>query len=140
MSSNIKVEDIMVKDVITIEKGKSIVDAAKLMKQNKIGSVVIIEKKKAVGIITERDLVRKAIADNNISKKVEELMSKPIIVVRPETSIEDASKVMSENKIKRLLVIDRDDSLLGIITEDDIIKILPSLVDLVEEKAYAYKE
>ena len=125
----------MVKKVITLEKGAKIIDAAKVMKENSIGSVVIIENDKAVGIVTERDLVRKAVANNNIDKNVEDVMSSPLIVVTPETSIEDASKAMKENRIKRLIVIDNEGVLKGIISEDDIIKVLPSIIDLVEEKA-----
>ena len=135
MGSNIKVGDIMIKNIITIEKGSSIVDAAKLMKENSIGSVIITEGNKAVGIITERDIVRKAVASGDIEKNVEDIMSSPIIVITPENSLEEAAKAMRQNKIKRLVVIGEGEELKGIISEDDIVKVLPSLIDLVEEKA-----
>lgn len=140
MGSNIKVGEIMVKNVITIEKGKGIKDAAMLMAHHNIGSVVVVEGKKAIGILTERDIVRKAVKEGDIEKKVEDIMSTPIIVIKPDNSIEEAAKAMKENKVKRLVVIDDEENLVGIIAEDDIIKILPSLVDLIEEKAYAYRQ
>ena len=65
-------------------------------------------------------------------------MSKPLIVVKPDTTIEDAAKVMKDYKIKRLIVIDDSGVMKGIIAEDDIVKLLPSLIELIEEKAYAY--
>lgn len=130
----------MVKDVITIEFGSSAVEAAKLMKEHDIGSVVIVQENKAKGIITERDIVRKLVSVGKIDSTVEQIMSSPIIVVKPEVTLEDASKAMHSNKIKRLIVIDNEDALAGIISEDDIIKLLPSLLELVEEKAYAFKE
>ena len=135
MGSNIKVGDIMIKNIITIEKVSSIVDAAKLMKENSIGSVIITEGNKAVGIVTERDIVRKAVASGSIDKNVEDIMSSPIIVITPENSLEEAAKAMRQNKIKRLVVIGEGEELVGIISEDDIVKVLPSLIDLVEEKA-----
>ncbi len=135
MGSNIKVGDIMVKNVITLSKGKNLVDAANVMKENSIGSVVIVDEEKAIGILTERDIIRKAVARNNINKKVEEVMSSPIIVIKPENTIEEAVKAMKENGVKRLIVIGEDGVLKGIITEDDVINILPSLIDLIEERA-----
>ena len=125
----------MVKNVITIEKGKNIVDAAKIMRENSIGSVVVTSHDRAVGILTERDIIRKAVSQNNIDRKVEELMTSPIIVIKPQNTIEEAVKSMRDNGVKRLVVIDDEGVLRGIITEDDVVKILPSLIDLIEEKA-----
>ena len=134
MGSNIKVGDIMVKNVITLEKGNGLVDAATIMKKYSIGSVVITDKSKAIGILTERDIIRKAVARNNINRNVEDVMSFPIVVIKPENTIEEAVTAMKENGVKRLIVIDEEGVLKGIITEDDIINILPSLLDLIEER------
>jgi CBS domain-containing protein len=62
-------------------------------------------------------------------------MSKPLRVVRPETTIEDAAKAMKENTIKRLPVVNDDNELIGILSEGDIMKIFPIVVELIEEKA-----
>ena len=62
-------------------------------------------------------------------------MSKPLRVIRPETTIEDAAKAMRENKIKRLPVVNDDNELIGVLSEGDIMKIFPVVVDLIEERA-----
>ncbi len=125
----------MIKDVITLEVGHSIVDAAKLMKKQEIGSIIITKGEKAVGIITERDIVRKAVAEGSIDKRVGDLMSNPLIVVTPDLPIEQAAKVMRENKVKKLIVVDAENNLKGIITETDIVKVIPAWISLLEEKA-----
>jgi CBS domain-containing protein len=140
MGSELRVGDIMTKKVVTVPFGKTILDVAKLMKKNGIGSVIVVEDKEgkhAKGIITERDIVYKIIAKGSDPYKsgAEEIMSKPLRVVRPDTSIEDAAKAMRENKIKRLPVVNDANELIGILSEGDIMKIFPVVVDLIEEKA-----
>ncbi|MEM2909287.1 MAG: CBS domain-containing protein [Candidatus Bilamarchaeaceae archaeon] len=140
MGTDLKVGDIMTKKVIIIPYGKDISEAAKLMKRYSIGSVIVVEdekSKKARGIITERDIVYKVIAKRKdpYTTKVEEIMSKPLRVIRPDTPIEEASKAMRDNKIKRLPVVNEYNELLGIISEGDVTKIFPLVVDLIEEKA-----
>jgi len=130
----------MTKKVIVIPYGKNMQDVAKLMKKNEIGSVVVVDdmtNKRAKGIITERDIVHNVIAKGKDPYKtlVEEVMSKPLRVIKPDTSIEDAAKAMRENKIKRLPVVDEENELVGIISEGDIAKVFPLVVDLIEEKA-----
>ena len=62
-------------------------------------------------------------------------MSKPLRVVKPETTLEQAATAMRENKIKRLPVVNDKNELIGILSEGDIMRIFPSVIDLVEEKA-----
>lgn len=137
MSSELKVGDIMTKKVIVIDKGSPLVDAAKLMKKHDIGSIIVVNGKTAIGIITERDIVRKVIAQaKDASKiKVEEVMSKPLRVIRPTASIEEAARAMKSNRVKRLPVINDKKELIGILSEGDLARLLPSVVDLIEEKS-----
>jgi len=130
----------MTKDVIVVSFGDTILDVAKLMKKHTIGSVIIVQDKKgkhAKGIITERDIVYKVLSKGKDPYKigVEQIMSTPLRVVKPETTIEDAAKAMKENRIKRLPVVNEDNELIGILSEGDIMKIFPVVVDLIEEKA-----
>lgn len=131
----------MTKNVIVIEFGKTIVDAAKAMKKGNIGSIVVTKEGIAKGIITERDIVHKVIAANKSSEKmkVESVMSTPLRVVTPDTTLEDAAKAMRKNRIKRLPVVNKKNELVGIISEGDISRIFPSIVDLIEEKAVLEK-
>jgi CBS domain-containing protein len=140
MGSELKVGDIMTKKVVVVPIGAGLVEAARLMKKNEIGSIIIVEgaeAKRARGIITERDIVHKVIAKNldPYKAKVDDVMAKPLRVVKPETTIEEAAKAMRENRIKRLPVVNDDNELIGIISEGDIMKIFPIVVDLIEERA-----
>ncbi|NYZ77680.1 CBS domain-containing protein [Candidatus Micrarchaeota archaeon] len=140
MGSDLKVGDIMTKKVIIIPYGKNMQEVAKLMKKSEIGSVIVVEdtaSKKARGIITERDIMQKVLAKGKDPYKtvVEEIMSKPLRVIKPDTSIEEAANAMRDNRIKRLPVVDEENELIGIISEGDIMKIFPLVIDLIEEKA-----
>jgi len=140
MGTDLRVGDVMTKSVIVVPFGRTILDVAKLMKKNSIGSVIVVEDKEgkhAKGIITERDIVYKILAKGMDPYKigVEDVMSKPLRVVKPDTTIEDAAKAMRENKIKRLPVVNDDNELIGIMSEADIMKIFPVVVDLIEERA-----
>ena len=140
MGSDLRVGDIMTKEVVVVSLDKTILDVAKLMKKHNIGSVIVVEDKEgkhAKGIITERDIVYKVLTKGADPYKVtlEEVMSRPLRVVRPDTTIEDAAKAMRENKIKRLPVVNDNNELIGLLSEGDIMKIFPVVVDLIEERA-----
>ena len=136
IKSGLKVKDVMKTNVVVVNADAPVVEAAKLMAKHSIGSIVVIENNEVVGIITERDIVRKIVAqEKNSYIKIKEVMSHPIIVTSPEISIESAANIMKKNNIRRLPVIDKKGYIVGIITENDILKILPSLIDLIEEKA-----
>ena len=140
MGSDLKVGDIMTKTVVVISIGKGLAEAVKLMKKYEIGSVIVVdanEGKKAMGIITERDIIYKILAKDKdpYSMKVEDIMSKPLRVVKPDTNLEDAAKAMRENRIKRLPVVNDNNELIGIMSEGDIMKIFPAVIDLIEERA-----
>ena len=107
------------------------------MKTHKIGSVIALEGNKAVGILTERDIVRKVVAAGKDAEKtkVKEVMSSPLTVITPEVTVEEAARIMKKVKIRRLPVINEKGELVGIITEKDLIGIFPAVIDLIEEKA-----
>ena len=127
----------MTKKVMVIDKGEPLIEAAKIMKKGSIGSVIVVEDKAAIGIVTERDIVHKIIAlgKDPAKAKVKDVMSRPLRVIRPTASLEEAAKAMKNNKIKRLPVINEKNELIGIITEEDISDLLPSIVDLIEERS-----
>lgn len=140
MGSELRVGDIMTPKVIVIPFGRTTLDVARMMKKSQVGSVIVVEDKAgkhAKGIITERDIVHKVLAKSLAPEQVktEEIMSKPLRVVRPETTIEEAAKAMKENRIKRLPVVNENNELIGIVSEGDIMKIFPLVVDLIEERA-----
>lgn len=109
---------------VTIVKGNlAVCDAAKIMSNKNIGSVLVEENDDVVGIMTERDVLSKLVAKGYDAKKVKiaEIMHKKIYSVDAKTSIEEASKKMSEKNIRRLIVTDND-KIVGIVTTRSIAK------------------
>ncbi|MFH1786058.1 MAG: CBS domain-containing protein [archaeon] len=116
------VEEVMTKDVVVITKGASVKDAIDSIVQFHVGCVLVIENSTAIGIVTERDVLKKVISpgkDPNLLK-VEDIMSTPLVTVEPDSSIEAAGALMVENNIKKLPVV-RDGELVGILTATDIV-------------------
>jgi len=128
------VKDIMVTDVKTIEPSSTVQEAAKKMADHCIGCLIVVNKGKLAGIVTERDMIRKVIVKgkNSPNIKINTIMTKEVIMIGPESDIEDASEVMIEKKIKKLPVLD-DDNLIGIITAMDIVAAQPKLMKQISE-------
>jgi len=123
--TEITVDKIMHKKVILARSDSTVMKAANEMVDKKIGSLVVIEEKKPVGIVTETDIVRKVVASGVSSKLITlgDIMTKNLITINKDESIFEASKIMHENKIKRLPVTDGDE-VVGIITSTDIVDAL----------------
>jgi len=113
------VKDLMTKDVLTIDANKTIIEAAALMSQNDVGDLVVMENNTPVGIVTERDFVRRVLAvGKSTNTRVSEVMSAPLRVIDPEAPIKEAARRMVNKGIRRLVVI-KDNKLVGIITATD---------------------
>ena len=113
------VKDLMTKDVITIDLHKTVFDAAVLMNRKTVGCLVIMDGEEPVGIVTERDFVRRLIAKNlPLETAVSEIMSKPLTTIDPDSSLREAARLMLNNKIRRLLVV-KEAKLVGIIVGSD---------------------
>jgi CBS domain-containing protein len=96
------------------------------MKENQVGSVVVVnEKNHPLGIVTERDIIRKVIADDKDPKttKVDDIKTTSLITIDPETNLYDAALIMTKYRIRRLPVV-KDNTLYGIITSDDLVRYL----------------
>lgn len=133
---SLTVRDIMSYPVITAKDKTSIRDIAKLMKKHYVDAVVITDKVSApVGIITEGDIVRRLVSTkrNLWFVKAGHVMSKPLITVSRDMSIEAAARFMAEKKVKKLCVVDETRKLLGMLTTEDITKNAGYLIDVLEE-------
>jgi predicted transcriptional regulator len=124
-----QVSKFMTKPVITADVDQTIKSICKTMYENNIGSVVIVKRQKddssePVGIITESDIIRKMGSVELFSTQtaVSELMSKNIISIKSDSKISDAIGVMHGNNIRRLIVVDNNGKMLGIITDKDMLK------------------
>ncbi len=116
------VKDIMTKKVVTLDASKTVFDAAQLMAEKGLGCIVVVIQGFPVGMITERDIVRRIVAKRApFDQKVTEVMTKKLITVEPETSIRDAARIMSSKKIRRLPVL-KDNKLVGIVVASDFVR------------------
>ncbi len=114
-----KVKDLMTKEPVTIDASKTVIEAAVLMSQNNVGDLVIMENNMPVGIVTERDLVRRVLAVGKpTDTRLLEVMSTPLRMIDPEAPIKEAARRMISKGIRRLVVI-KDNKLVGIITATD---------------------
>lgn len=118
------------REVIIAEKRQSIRDAAKLMRQQHVGTVVIVENSIAgkipQGILTDRDIVVELLAQDVDPDAVEigDVMSTALITVNEETKLLDALRLMRENAVRRLIVVERSGALVGILSVDDVIELM----------------
>ena len=120
------VKDVMTKDVITIDSNQTILDAYKLYRDNKVGSIVVTDCDKCIGIVTERDLIEKAIDKDLKTTLVKDIMTTNIRTISPSENIDTASDIMEKYNIKKLPVL-YDDNITGIITINDIVHTKPEM-------------
>jgi len=137
MRSRMLVKDVMSSPVITATEDMPLNEVAMLMKKHNIGCIVVNDKNgKPVGIITERDVVERVVAENIKPGEIraKEIMSKPLVTIDSEKSINDAAREMSRFNIRRLVVMYKGD-LVGIISSKDILAVTPELIEIIQEKA-----
>lgn len=122
-----QVRDIMEKNVITISADKNALDAAKMLKEKQISFLVIMKDNSPIGLVTERDIVRKIAAEDKPASLfgLEEIMSKKFRWVEPSTTIDAAVQKMINNNIRRLVVLENE-KLVGVITQTDLASFLRS--------------
>jgi len=120
---SLEVKDVMVKNIITLGSEATVKEAAKLMNKHEIGCLVLMNREKPVGIVTERDMLKRVLLKSKDPRKtkVGKIMSKPLVVCEPQTEIRDAVRLMVEGKIRRLPVVE-DSHLLGLVTFTDIVR------------------
>lgn len=140
MQADVPVKDIMTREVCTGRPDETILSAAKKMLEFGVGSVVVVEDRKPVGIVTEKDVLEKVVAKNRTPSEVmlRDIMSYPIITIRPVTSVREAADIMLKKGIRRLPVIDGG-NLIGIVTDTDILSVsldLGELLGLIRERSF----
>jgi CBS domain-containing protein len=117
-----QIQEIMNKEVVTAKPDDRLVDAAKTMLERKIGCVVVVEREKVVGIVTESDLVRCVASGADPSRTlVKDVMKSPPVTCTPQAPVEEAYAHMRRNNIRHLPIVDRSDALVGIVTMKDLI-------------------
>lgn len=132
-SVSLKVEDVMVKEVITVDEKSTVKEAADIMNKFEIGCLIVTKKGKALGILTERDLLKRIVGEvrDPLKTRVVNVMSKPLIVVEPDMEMEEAAKLMFKLKIKKLPVV-QDGQLLGLVTLTDLARFQPQMIRILK--------
>lgn len=131
------VENIMVEEVISISVDATIMEAVKLMNNHNIGCLIVAKRGEALGIITERDILKRVIAKgmNVDATSVSDVMSKPLILGDSEMFLDDAVKMMFQEGIKKLPLM-KNGELVGIVTLSDIARVTnigPQITQVVED-------
>ena len=127
----------MTKNVKTIQTTEQLFNACKIMKDNNIGCVVVVDrsnKNNPIGIITERDIVNNfSSQDANLQIQVNEIMSKPLVTAHETHSLIDALQTMDKNNFRRLPITSKEGELVGIVTNKDIFKTIIKNKDLISD-------
>ena len=134
ISIPMKAEDVMAKEVLTLDENASAKKAAEIMAQEDASALVITTEGKAVGILTERDILKRIVAEdkNSIETKVKEIMSSPLVTIAPSADLEEAAHIMFEKKIKNLPVI-RENRLIGLVRLQDICRLQPEILRMLKQ-------
>ena len=139
-----EVEQSMRRKVISVGEKDPLPKAIEFMAKNHISCVPVIEDNRPVGIITERD-VTKAILMNRVLDNVKEVMTKPVLTVNGDVNLFDATRLMEDNKLRHLVVVDQGGNMIGIVTLSDIIRDIRAdymdlLKNMLKEKSRALVE
>ncbi len=135
MTTRVLVRDIMNSPVISASPQHTIKDIATKMKEERIGSIVIMENEKAAGIVTDWDIVSNAVVKDVKPSEVKASdIMQTLHTIEGEEGVTEAARVLRQHNIKRLGVVYKN-RLVGIISASDVIAVTPDLVDVISEKA-----
>jgi len=137
---SIAVEDVIAKEVVTVNAEYSVKYAAKMMSYFGISSLLVLNGNDIDGILTERDVLTRIVAKGMNAEKVmvQDIMTRPVMVVRPTTLLIDAVKMMNEKKIKKLPVVEEVSNrsiLMGILSLTDVARLQPLLMETLKSMA-----
>jgi CBS domain-containing protein len=116
------IHELMTENPRTVTPDDTIVDAAKLMRDEDAGVVPIADGDRLVGVLTDRDIAVRVVADGKdpASTRVEEIASKNVVTIDPDQSLDEALRLMVEHQVRRLPVVEEDGKLVGIVAQADI--------------------
>ena len=134
MATGIKVEDAMVNRVVTATSSQTVLEGSKIMKNEDVGSLIICDGNKPIGIVTREDVVNKVSAKDMLPSKIllKEIMSNNLVTCTPDQDISEAAAMMSKYKYERIPVVSMG-KLIGIISAREIAKVAPSALEVLTE-------
>ena len=136
-----KCNEVMTKNPVCCLQNDTVLKAAKLMKSEDVGSIPVVENeqaKKLIGIVTDRDMALKIVAEGLDAKstKVDAVMTHKVVTCRAEDDLQMALDAMAEHQLRRIPVVDNDNKIVGIIAQADV----ATRVDQPEKTAEMVKE
>lgn len=139
MAGIVLVRDIMSKDVKVVRPDSSVKEVVATMNKFDIGSIVVVQGDRPVGIITERDILRRIVqpclAPETLTAR--QVMTSPLLKISETASIDEAAKIMAKKKVKKLPVMNKQ-KLIGIVTLTDIVTKVPTMLSILEELLRPY--
>ena len=130
----LKVGDVMTKGAIYVRPNENIKRVAEIMRNNDIDSIIVLDKRKGVGIITDKDIISKVVAEGKDpnTTAVSEVMTSPLITITPDEDIDEAARKMRDKNIRRL-VVKQNDNIIGVLSEFDLVRVEPAMHLLISE-------
>jgi len=114
------IQDAMTSNPTTITAETSLEEAARLMKNEDVGALPIVDGERLVGMITDRDIAIRGVAEGRTSATVGEIASKDVVTIDPQQGLEEAARLMAEHQVRRLPVCEEDGRLVGILAQADV--------------------
>jgi CBS domain-containing protein len=131
------IRDLMTRTPSTVDTGSSAVDAARLMRDEDVGLIPIVESDRGVGTVTDRDIAVRVVAEGKSPEKtrVADIASRELVTIDPDQDVEEAMRLMAKHQVRRLPVVEEDGKLVGIVAQADIAKHVPAVQtgDVVEK-------
>jgi CBS domain-containing protein len=131
---SLKAEDVMATEVLTLDEEMSVKEAADIMAKEGFSYAIITKKGSAIGIMTERDILKRIVAEDKNAKKtkVKDIMSSPLVKIERGTDLEKASRLMFEKQIKNLPVVENN-RLVGLVNLTDICRVQPEILRVLKQ-------
>jgi CBS domain-containing protein len=116
------IKDVMTSDPCTIDAGKSVAYAAKMMRDEDVGLAPIVEGDKLIGMLTDRDIAVRVVAEGRIPDQVtaREVASKQVVTIDPQQDLDEALRIMAKHQVRRLPVVEEDGRLVGVVAQADV--------------------
>lgn len=128
---SLEVRNVMVDKVLTVEADASLTEAVKLMNKHEIGCLVVTRSGAPIGIVTERDFLKRVLAESEELKKIKvrEVMSRPLVTGDPDMELEEVARLMFQRKVKKLPLVENG-TLVGLVTLTDLLRIQPQIIKM----------
>src|SRR5579884_523122 len=128
------VNDIMTREPRTVREATSVVEAARVMRDEDVGSVPVVEGDRLVGMVTDRDIALRVVAEGRgLDTTVADVASRAVVAIDPQQEVEEAMRLMAEHQLRRLPVCEEDGRLVGVVAQADVARYAPEQTGRVVE-------